>query len=1634
MQFGKLDHINDIGDSISLDQLVERGEIAIPAVNTIVCISGICCGKPESKEGRTILLRDDPKGASSFFNELKIDIRANNTNKQLNKKAVKTLLRKISCGTHVAVLGRVEKLDQDYVPEKDGFEALKFKLVVDSDDHSLVYTETEVVPLLSRQQSQPSYIHVYPATVDGKRLDVGDSIKKTNKRVFCKGTASNDEIKKFVIAFKNSFAGDIFVGVEESGEITGMEGTHGQLTDWREEMGKTIGNILPGTADSVSFCENDEEATTKIGKECFISVMELGVCKSEVEKVSVIAWIHVPKGLSAPVYFSTQKDVNAFVRVGAETKGIIDFQRLFSSLESLSSHKIKLITNKEQYIKDQVDKTFAKKTKVHPFKVFKTIGPERDNREFKMIFGNNPIKKIVEEYVAEYCCGFLNSNPGIVYFGVQEDEESRVGHVIGIVIPPEQREELAKKSFAVLSDFYPPVNSSLVFMLFSTVSVPPDWVFKYPKTYVEKSGKCVLLNCSPEIVSRKWQKFIKVNMPELFCRVIRVKEDTFCIVGKDLKSNDEQFMEIVDKFQQTNSSKVRLAEMDESELEQILRDLCLVEIEVRDHSLYPIHMTKPLKTYYFNDQGELLDLKPEKLVSRFKVETRYDFDVQKFLNDVDRFDPSGSSYIMVSSPFNLPPLQRDLFGLVIPKWTLAIDFDQDPKEEGHFFQTFQELHDRYQKERDRSLVTPDDNLDLNADHGICWLAARGHKGIATSLSEETQGKPNWHTTHRRKIVSLLNREITRNVKPNKLHVVVFWDEGHCNLVYSLNLLLADILSINENTALTFVCSTAEAYSDVSEGSIKDLKNNYGNISMGDNVCSLHVLAKYLACNLPETYRPENDYQVPQKVYSENGSSIILPTPLPQRLRQNIKGRLKIMYMNKSGNLDEESLNKERANFYSGSQMTLRGLRGKIGIEREKMSDLEQGFKSLRNDKKSRVSLIVVKADRGAGTTTMCLQFLFKNHERFPCAELIETHRDLLSSIEKINQITNLPVLLLVDEEVANLQEFLDFKKDAEVRRNVNIIFLLVEPAVHSTGKTIYKKSTASWTKGKKSSLRCFGDSSLYGTSSYEEIELRKELKPKERKELTDELMEICSGMEEEEEKQDKLRDLMERAKYENGRMLRSFAHFSLTVFGKKFCGLEDYVKFRLELASEQQKDILAFLSLTHVFTDYALPARALARLLNKNDVVMKSEFKNVYLRELLSPQSHETDSRRISFLDVAEEILKQLAETTKLKTVDEDDENRDEYWSFIKYVSLKMARDVLSVNIGALKIDRLTRKLFIISEYESEKFSSLIRSMKSDNPDIARDTLLELVKVFKEHDSFNAHLLAHLAKYYMIEYKDFKEAKPRIEEAVQILPEDALLHHIHGDIIRHHVEALKSEVRVEMKDIVLYAIESSNCFKIVRDKRPRMSHGFASDAMVRITVMQAAIKAMGGGPEMSFVNCLIQMIDEWIGEGEKLTHDKQYLLALITDAYEYLNENSIDFEYKDKLMERFMDCIQNITDLNKLCEKLKTVKKSFTGKQAWIEEVIFQTLNLLCVLEIEGTENMTQEELEKRLKIIEECGSRSKLDERSMKYWFRYARDLTPPPTLQDAKKRVQQRTESARRKNGISPLAEFYKYEVKFI
>ena len=351
----------------------------------------------------------------------------------------------------------------------------------------------------------------------------------------------------------------------------------------------------------------------------------------------------------------------------------------------------------------------------------------------------------------------------------------------------------------------------------------------------------------------------------------------------------------------------------------------------------------------------------------------------------------------------------DVYGLVTPKWALVIDFDQHPKHEGHLCERFNQYNDIHQMERRHSIKTPQNSkLDLNPDSGITWLAARGYDEIEKSLSTQSHG--GWNMTHRDQLRSLLKTDLASSIKPNYLHIIVLWDEGHEEIGDSLRVILEDILSINgKRSSVTIVCCTSEAQRYIMENLVKPLGKSYGEIIMGERVyvAPPYVLARHLSSKLPDPYKPENDFQVPHKK-EYRGKTQVFPRILPKHLRQNVNGYLKMMYI-RQGRKPETSTAGERAKFYSGSKITFSGLSENFGIQRTKIEELEASFKILVNDRKSHVSMISVKVERGAGSTTMCLQFLFKHHEEYPCAQLTDFGDRLISYMKDIYRETKLPL-------------------------------------------------------------------------------------------------------------------------------------------------------------------------------------------------------------------------------------------------------------------------------------------------------------------------------------------------------------------------------------------------------------------------------------------------------------------------------------------------------------------------------------------------------------------------------------------------------------------------------------------------
>ena len=822
-----------------------------------------------------------------------------------------------------------------------------------------------------------------------------------------------------------------------------------------------------------------------------------------------------------------------------------------------------------------------------------------------------------------------------------------------------------------------------------------------------------------------------------------------------------------------------------------------------------------------------------------------------------------------------------------------------------------------------------------------------------------------------------------------------------------------------------MCSTPEVQLEIRE-LVQQLQKSYWEIISTDRVyvAPPYVLSRHLSYKLPNPYMSEDDYQVPHsKRYGPK--YVTFPDILPPGLRQNISSYLQMLYMKKERKPDKHTVDGQRKKFYSGMEITEFGLRNKFGIEREKMSELEKEFKFLTNDKKPHVhvSILYLKVDRGAGSSTLCLQFLYKHHEQYPCAYLLEIGDNIshiLSCIRDINSVTRLPLLLFVDEDISHPQDFSDFTKELVECRNINVILLLIVPAeVPKTNSSIRMKNIT--------------DSSTLRACPYRIVELRRQLSNAEMKILTEHLVHIKK----EKRISEKLNKLKNRAVNEKG--VRTFAHFGLTAFGQEFLGLKQFVEFRLNIADDKQKTVLSFLSLVHMYTDSHLPASALCRFLEtKKTVNLEHEFQDHYLRELLSPAADKNDSRRISFVEVAEEILAQLATAKSGGCPD-----RRLYWIFIKDTAVEFAKQVLSVYIKTTSIDRLTRRLFVTSEYdESEKFSSLIRAMKDANcQDVACDTLTELKDVFEKHPSFRAHILAHLAKYYMIVAKDFDAAKPRIEEAIKDQPDDPLLRHIHGDIILRHVKALKKKpVKIDLDTIVTYAKESSDSFKFVRRKRSRDSHGYISDAMVRIIVMQAAMKHQAGESpdditaDNSFVDYLVKRLDEIRQRGDRIiTKQERYLISLIPKAHQFLFEGvRDDFEHKEDWKRQFRNCIGPLSNLRLVCDKIREVKNIFYDAREenskWLYKVLSSIQSLNNGFDIDGG-SLTPEQIEKRIKEVEECALALNYPESLMKWWIRYRRTGTDVPNLDEVKKKVKGWLNGRKRHKKSCIDAEYYRY-----
>ena len=895
--FGTVENIQMIESYLTTDKLSKQR----PANGTVISVKGLCSSTPQNHgDASTVSLRNHPPEDGAFLQL--VDIRACPESSILTKHTISTILE-VKLDEELFVRGRVEHLENELKSIKKDSEILPFKIIVDSDQHAAFRKDVKAQNSDLRRSSKPWPIEcgIFPA--EGPRQEPvfeNDTLQSTPGTLFCPPDASPCMIKEYAVALKNSQTGDIFKGVSNEGAVIGSKVSRNIIVEKIESLMKGLSEIKPSTDKSISICKSAAEADELVEREKdFVAVMWLrsktprpAEDLKETEEISILYHIHVMKR-SSDISFAEPEHTHAFVRVGSETKRMTDYTYLFNRMKSLVSRNI--LKKTSNAVDHEVKKASVYEDSDQSYQLFEKFGTETEKMEFKEIFAD-PKKTILTEHLKKYSASFLNSEGGHILFGIAE-VQAKVGFAVGISLSEADRKELLHKSSKIICNFWPPVDSSQFSMRFNKVNYDlKKNVLQYSKIKDEsskindespkindesskindespkiKDESSKINDESPKIKdesskindespkindesedfaavfmeNKTAQQFVKIVRSEIGqSALLRLSDKRFAILVEDSSKLDKNnLLKLKGKISQLKKAEIETVKFEE--VEASLKDLYIVDLRLRK-SPNRIHLTSPFLTFCLDHRGNFKKMEPDEIIERF-AKRDYQCDLHKLFDVVNGFEKQKTSYVLICSPFSLPTQERNLYGLVFPEWALVLDFDQNPNQEGHLFNIFKPLHDRYHVKRNLFLKTLDQEGDPDPRDGVCWCAVRGYEEINKTLC--TRYHASWMDTYRHRMIIIEN--LITVINPNQLVVVCLWDKDQKDMLPTLQYILQHIFSCGRPTKVAFVCSDLSTKCEVSSRLVEPLERAGFEVKRDNIFVALpHEMARYVGAELP----------------------------------------------------------------------------------------------------------------------------------------------------------------------------------------------------------------------------------------------------------------------------------------------------------------------------------------------------------------------------------------------------------------------------------------------------------------------------------------------------------------------------------------------------------------------------------------------------------------------------------------------------------------------------------------------------------------------------------------------------------------------------------------------------------------
>jgi len=385
------------------------------------------------------------------------------------------------------------------------------------------------------------------------------------------------------------------------------------------------------------------------------------------------------------------------------------------------------------------------------------------------------------------------------------------------------------------------------------------------------------------------------------------------------------------------------------------------------------------------------------------------------------------------------------------------------------------------------------------------------------------------------------------------------------------------------------------------------------------------------------------------------------------------------------------------------------------------------------------------------------------------------------------------------------------------------------------------------------------------------------------------------------------RSELERVLLDRLRRARTAFYIGLITYEKEFRGLTRYVEARVSNLSEPQRDALVYLAIAHHYGQRSLPAQAFADLFGvpQSRQIDMMEALGTEALELLVP-SGESDWRTVHDV-VAVELLSQI--------VPPSGADRRAWKQFLSLAATAfghfcrgrqpvVSEELLEV-VERVFIYRDNLDLLGTERAANRLFSELIEDIPSREG--ALGVLRELAEIYPNE----AHILAHVGRFYAMQMRNYDAARRYVERAVQLRERDHVLHHMAGMIFRYEIYDRISQ-HAPLEEIAELGERASEWFAKARELSPGEEHGLVSEAQMRLKILDYAGRQFGKGAVQYIASSqALAFVRESLGQVEDL-------LAELRRTRE--GEGSSEYEEKcraqlDSLYGRYDSALQTMDGL-----------------------------------------------------------------------------------------------------------------------